>query len=414
MIACGCYHATFEQNVPCAADLACPGNEVCDTTRSPPLCVDQLGSADAAQLDGAVSACGVCANPTPICDATTTTCRGCYDDGECGGNACVEHEGTCVPEPLALYVKNGGSDNGQCTRGHPCATITRALSLVDATRFVIKLYDGTYHDAFTSSTSFVLSGENDGNAAHVFYKALDGHDHLLEVDGGTVLVEGVILDGGSQETVRAQGGAALTMYEVEMLDSPIGTVDIVNANVDLEQVTIHDNQGAQAAVDINGGELTFERSVIYAASGGCLRASAKYLIENSFLVGCAAEGFRQAGLAIAGSVFQFNTVANNGFGAACAVPVALDDTIFAGNGSASPQIGPLCAASYSLFTDTAPNGTGNISNGNPAFVANDDDHITFQSSARDKADPAATLMFDFDGEPRPHGAARDIGADEHY
>jgi len=229
-----------------------------------------------------------------------------------------------------------------------------------------------------------------------------------------VLVEGVILDGGSQETVRAQGGAALTMYEVEMLDSPIGTVDIVNANVDLEQVTIHDNQGAQAAVDINGGELTFERSVIYAASGGCLRASAKYLIENSFLVGCAAEGFRQAGLAIAGSVFQFNTVANNGFGAVCAVPVALDDTIFAGNGSASPQIGPLCAASYSLFTDTAPNGTGNISNGNPAFVANDDDHITFQSDARDKADPAATLMFDFDGEPRPHGAARDIGADEHY
>ncbi|MEP6866455.1 MAG: choice-of-anchor Q domain-containing protein [Deltaproteobacteria bacterium] len=48
------------------------------------------------------------------------------------------------------------------------------------------------------------------------------------------------------------------------------------------------------------------------------------------------------------------------------------------------------------------------------FVAADDDHITFQSGARDKADPAATLDFDFDGDHRPHGAARDIGADEHY
>jgi len=422
VLACGCYHASFEQNVPCAADLSCPGSEVCDTSKSPPLCVDQLGSNNGSgsgvdaniQLDGAVTACGVCANPTPVCDMGSTTCRGCYKDSECSSNVCVEYTGTCVPEPLALYVKNGGSDAGTCTQAQPCSTITHALSLVDDQRYVIKVYDGNYHDAFTSSTSFTLSGENDGSPAHVFYKQSSGHAHLFEVDGGTSLAEGLILDGGSQETVRAQGGAALTMYEVEILDSPIGTVDVVNASVDLEQVTIHDNMGAQAAIDINGGSLVFERSVIYSVTGPCIRASAKYMIENSFLVGCGAEGFLQAGAAIAGSVFRFNTVANDGIGANCSAQVSLDDTIFAGNGSASPQINPPCTATYSLFTDTAPAGTGNISNGNPAFVASDDDHITFQSQARDKADPQATLTFDFDGEPRPHGPACDIGADEHY
>lgn len=420
VLACGCYHASFEQNVPCAADLSCPGSEVCDTSKAPPLCVDQLGSnngsgVDASiQMDAAVTACGVCANPTPVCDMTSTTCRGCYQDNECSSNVCSEYAGTCIPEPLALYVKNGGSDSGTCTRTQPCASITHALSLVDDQRFVIKVYDGNYHDAFLASAHFVLSGENDGNPAHVFYKTVNNHDHLLEVDGGTALVEEMILDGGMGETVRAQGQAALTMFQTEMLDSPNGTVDIVNANVDLEQVTIHDASGTQAAIDINGGQLTLEQSVLYSIAGPCIRAAAKYKIENSFLVTCGAEGFLQAGAAVAGSVFRFNTVSSNGIGANCSAQVSLDDTIFAGNGSASPQINPPCTATYSLFTDTAPAGTGNISNGNPAFVATDDDHITFQSQARDKADPQATLTFDFDGQARPHGPASDIGADEHY
>jgi hypothetical protein len=420
VLAWGCYHPSFEQNVPCAADLSCPGSQVCDTSQAPPVCVDQLGSGNGpgpdsnVQIDGAVTACGVCANPTPVCDTDSTTCRGCYNDGECSSSVCVEYTGTCIPEPLALYVKNGGNDGGTCTQAQPCSTITRALALVDETRFVIKVYDGNYHDAFTSSSQFVLSGENDGNNAHVFYKALAGHDHLLESDGGTSLVEELILDGGMGETVRVQGGAAMTMFQVEMLDSPNGTVDIVNSTVDLEQVEIHDAQGTEAAIDINGGQLTLEQSVLYSIGGPCIRAAAKYLVENSFLVTCGAEGFVQAGAPVAGSVFRFNTVASNGFGATCTGPVTLEDTIFAGNGSASPQVTPTCATTYSLFTDTAPAGTGNISNGNPAFVASDDDHITGQSAARDKADPAATLDFDFDGEFRPHGLARDIGADEHY
>lgn len=418
-LACGCYHPSFEQNVPCAADLSCPGSEVCDTSKAPPVCVDQLGSDTppdgALPIDGAVSACGVCANPTPVCDTTSTpTCRSCWQDSECGSGVCSEWQGICVAESEALYVKNGGSDAGTCTRTQPCSTITRALALVDATRFTIKVYDGNYHDAFVTSLPFVLSGENDGNNAHVFFRASLGHDHLLETDGGTSLIEEVILDGGGQETVRAQGGATMTMYQVEVLDSPVGAIDMNASTVTLAEVAVHDSQGTEAAINQTDGDLTVERSLVYTVGGACLKVQGKYLVENSFFVGCAAEGFVQVASLALVQVFQFNTVANNGTGATCATPTTIKNSLFATNGMTSPQITPLCAATYSLFTDTAPNGTGNISNGNPGFVATDDDHITFQSGARDKADPASTLTFDYDGEPRPHGLVRDIGADEHY
>ncbi|MEO8840938.1 MAG: choice-of-anchor Q domain-containing protein [Kofleriaceae bacterium] len=416
----GCYHSNFEANVPCAADLSCPGTQVCDTTHVPPVCVGELGSGgdqtDGGNVpsDGALTACGICPAEQPVCDATSTTCRGCYRDADCSSQVCSESTGLCIADAETLYVKNGGNDANPCTHDAPCAHVSRAIALLDGTHHVVKIYDGDYGDSFVANATFLLSGEGNANAnAYISYKGIDNHDHLFELDGGTALVEGVSFDGGSTETVRVQGGAALTLFNTEILHSPVGSVDVAGSTVTLYNVAIHDGSGAEAAINLANSQLTMLRTVMYSLTGGCVKAAgSKYDIENSFIVTCGGPALEQLGPTPDPAVFTFNTVVNNATGLTCTAPITVSNSIFAYNGAA-PQVSSCAATTYSLFSDSVVPGTGNIA-GDPSFVANDDDHITFGSPARDKANPASTQTEDFDGEHRPHGSGYDIGADEHY
>ena len=410
----GCYHSNFEANVPCASDLSCPGTQVCDTTHVPPVCVGSGPDGGFVPMDGAISACGVCPPDSPVCDSGSTTCRGCYQDAECPSQVCSESTGLCIPESQTLYVKNGGDDANQCTHDAPCANVSRAVTLVDDTRNVIKIYDGDYDDSFVTSATFLLSGEgNDNNNAYISYSDFDGHAHLMELDGGTVVVEGLSFDGGKTETVRVQGGATLSLIDAEVLNSPLGSLDVAGSTVTLYNVAIHDGMGAEPAINLASSQLTMLRTVMYTLTGGCVKASgSKYDIENSFIVTCGGPALQQLGPTPSPAVFTFNTVVNNATAITCESPIAVSSSIFAYNGAA-PQV-PACAATtYSLFSDSIVPGTGNIA-GDPSFVATDDDHINFNSPARNKADPASTQHEDFDGEHRPHGQGFDIGADEQY
>ena len=73
----------------------------------------------------------------------------------------------------------------------------------------------------------------------------------------------------------------------------------------------------------------------------------------------------------------------------------------------------MCSASYSDVGPDASPGVSNI-NMDPLFVnlLQNDFHLMNTSPAKDLADPLATLANDIDGDTRPQGVERDMGADE--
>jgi hypothetical protein len=124
--------------------------------------------------------------------------------------------------------------------------------------------------------------------------------------------------------------------------------------------------------------------------------------------------------------FDFNTVAKNmgndsvNTGVNCgtvATPVIFNSNIIYANsvGGTGKQLGGslMCSAS---FSDVGPEPASGITNINmdPIFlsVMQNNFHLMANSPAKDAADPAATLVSDFDGDARPQGPRRDIGADE--
>jgi hypothetical protein len=68
---CGCYHPDAAISLPCSASGACPANQLCDLSRSPPLCVSAL--ADARPFDAAADAAKDAANtPDAAIDGPAT------------------------------------------------------------------------------------------------------------------------------------------------------------------------------------------------------------------------------------------------------------------------------------------------------------------------------------------------------
>jgi hypothetical protein len=130
-----------------------------------------------------------------------------------------------------------------------------------------------------------------------------------------------------------------------------------------------------------------------------------------------------AGGSVGRRVFAFNTVSQNqgSFGSvsgvvcgeSIGVPLAMTSNLVVNNAGSAQVSGGACVWTYSDIAPGPVSGTGNLSS-DPLFVdpAHNNFHLQLASPVRDAADPAATLAVDIDGDARPQGAGRDMGADE--
>jgi hypothetical protein len=264
------------------------------------------------------------------------------------------------------------------------------------------------------------------------------------IDGKVVTI---LADPGAKLS-RANGGVILQVQndgaDVKIFDLEItGATGPTNAAISipnggapklvLTRVTVDGNQGL--GISASAGTLTMSRSTVSGNTGGGISISgAQFDFTNNFIVqnggpSTALGGIRIDGITTAGiHILDFNTIgANVGpmtihTGVTCGtvlMPLVFSNNIIYGNivSNGGLQVGgnSNCSTTYSdVGPDVVPGpGTNDIAS-DPMFVSplQGKFHLMPNSPARDAADPAATLAEDIDGDARPQGPRRDMGADE--
>jgi hypothetical protein len=419
------YCARHPQDVDCARKFGvrvdagmCAGRDqcayptpVCDVQRS--LCV----ACTATEI-------GACGGTQPVCGADDA-CHGCTADADCASQTCLP-DGACAAALDLLYVAPTGSDLATCMPDDRCS-LTRAIGLIDGTKSTIRLDPAHYdlldtrilpHDLHLVGRGAVL----DRNAS--------GSGPVLIIANGTVItIDYVTVQGGdgpSGDGIQCSN-AVLTLRDVTLQGNAARGLVASGCTLAISHAQIRNN--GDVGIGTAFGSLNLSRSTLFAnLFGGISTNFTAFDIENNLLIKnggpSAASGAASfAGISSApGHVFAFNTVAQNQAplgttaGVVCGnflAQLTFTSNIVVDNGSGAQVEGASC---HWIYSDIAPQpvpGTGNRS-ADPLFVdpVHNNFHLQTGSPARDTADPAATLAIDLDGDARPQGAGRDIGADE--
>lgn len=398
---------------------ACTNNSQC--THMTPIC--DISNGMCVQCTSAES--GACGGITPVCGANST-CRSCAADSECESQSCLA-DGACAVVGSVLYAAPDGDATSRCEPLARC-TLVRAIDRVDSLRTTIQLDAGRYDlDATLTLTANVLIT---GRGAVIARNALGTGPTLAIADGTTVGLDHVTITGGDGDTTGsgiACTAAELTGRAISVEDNAAAGIHSEGCEVTLARARITDNQGAGIAVA--GGGAFVARSLIAGNQrGGVAVATARFALRNNFVVRNGDPMSAFGGVLIsqittrATHVLEFNTVAHNQTtvgsvpGVICSVvttPLTFGNNIVYGNATGTQVEGGNCLWTYSDIGPVPADGTTNL-NSDPQFIApaQNNFHLQVASPLRDAADPAAVLADDIDGDARPQGSARDVGADE--
>lgn len=406
--------------VPDPSAPACEGTDDCTTPERPVCdtgdtgtCIGCDDAADCTRFPGRTlchptsGACVECTSPADCTAATAPVCgvdgacRGCAADDECTSGVCDEGGGTCIAEDDIIYVDRTGSGTS-CTRTMPCPLFASAVPLLGGTRRFIVVAPGDYTEnvALDSKTATII-----GPGAELHPMDF-GVPALLVLNASAVRVEGMRL-------YQAAGGS---MGDGVRCAAPVSG----NPTLTLVGVRIDSNTGF--GVDATDCAVTIVRSTISGNTGGGLDiSSGSFDITNTFITGNGANttvgGIRVMDNATT-SVFAFNTVADNVAGTGVAKSLIcsalgmqrIENNIFS-SGDPDQVSQNNCDLEYNLSNEGNLGGSTNVT-ATPMFVGGGNFHLLPASEGIDDADPNATLGIDFDGNTRPQGARRDIGADE--
>lgn len=363
----------------CVAMGGCTGGKVCDMDTH--ACV----ACTATDI-------GMCGGTAPICQADT--CRACSANIQCSSDACMP-DGSCAEMTDVAYVKvAGGVDNATCDKANPCATLGAGI----AAKHIVRA-DGNFSQSIAITTgSYTLLGSRDA--------------------GGQITTT----NASQPSLLSVSTGASITVRDVGFINS---TANAVTSSGTLALDRCEVNNATLIGIQATGGMLTLTRSQVYSNHGGGIDLqNATFAITNAFVIenGNATSAFGGVSIYRSSGSLDFSTIANNtgsgatatAMGVTCAQTGAMvfnSDIVYANGNNQSD--GAACTYKYSnLFGVGAPAASGTNLNTTLTFTGAHDYHLASGSPVRDMADPNATLPNDIDGDARPQGNARDIGADE--
>lgn len=379
--------------------VACSGNDECAAPT--PIC-DLAGAGSRSCVECTPEQSGLCAGVTPVC-GDERACRGCAAHTECASAACAP-DGSCADEAQVAYVDPEGTDNAECTAAAPCTRIAQALA---TSRPYLKLRGTTDEGVVIEERDVTFLADPGARLT----RTINGI--VLEIRGASrVGIFDLEISGGS-----GPGGIGIAM--------PAGGAAVVT----LVRAVVRDNTGG--GVVAGAGTLVARRSLFLGNTGGGISlASTEFDLENNVIarnggLSTLFGGVLVSQIAAGRRRLEFNTITENGgmtgatTGVLCSVvgqPITFSNNIIYANqalGGGAQVGGTNCAWTYSNIGPGSLGGTGNL-DVDPRFVnvMQNDFHIGPGSLVIDRADPAATVGIDFDGELRPLGDGRDIGADE--
>jgi hypothetical protein len=332
------------------------------------------------------------------CDPDTRSCRSCVEHTDCPDSLTCLPEGTCGTDADVIYVTAGGANAGTCGGAAPCGTVAYALGQVSATRYHLKL-SGALAETVVIEALRVVMLADPGTT-------LTGADPSIKIIKGTV-----------------------SIYDLEIACSPngAGIKSEMGSTTLLRDLYVHGCGGKGPAIEAKGGFIGINRVRVGESRTGGISTdgSAVFSITNTIVYRNGSPMSAKGGVTIGAATvgmnnrFEHNTVVfnqaktavNAAGGVGCTVTNVLEMpyNIIAGNttsmGVGDNTIGACDFSKSSVVADPTEF----------AFVSSDapyDYHILAGSSAIDRVE-VSTVSDDADGQFRPQGPRKDLGADEY-
>ena len=367
-----------------------------------------------------------CANPTPVCDSTSSTCRACVLDDECSSQVC--DDGACLPESAVVYAHPNGSSTSSCTLNEPCL-LTRATTLAtsSAVPAVLRLLPGVYPGTFVvgptnAQLHVVATGAT--IAGQIGARIVDGANVDIRGLSTNTTDQGIICD--SSTTSRS----ALKLRNVVLRSGGSGTTLIVIGNCTAQLLTSDLDSGSGntgGPIFLNSyGVVVADRVHFHAVGGKSIMAFGEridVIITNSVLDNVLFNwsttdtGPPGSSVRVAFSTMLYRAsgslycVTNGGSSYRMTV---YENNVMTASNATSIVNGTDCTLFHNiLFPQPSPPATNMAVD--PQFVdaAAGDFHLKSTSPAIDAAVPnLVPPSADFDGTSRPQGAQSDLGAFE--